>query len=653
MNAKEADIVGKNDYDLVPQHIANQRRKQDLEAIAANHPIILEDNLTYLSDGHEETLEIINTAIHDDNNKLIGVLGIARNITERKQTEKELRTLSHAIEQNPVAILITTPRGKVIHANRAFERITGYSVNDVLGRTPLFLKSDSSNKSLKKKMWSTILAGNVWEGNLHYSKKDGSGFWAHIHITPVIDTEKQVSHYLIMGEDITTEKEQEEKILYQAHYDNLTTLPNRFLAQDRLSQSIKEAQRKGTKTAILFLDLDDFKKINDSLGHDIGDKLLRRAAERLTQTVRNEDTVARLGGDEFIIILGDISNSDDIKPIAINLLDQFRKPFHIDGRELVLTTSIGIVIFPDDGDTPDILLRNADIAMYKSKQEGRNTYSFFSDSMNQGISRRLEVEEQLRDALGKSEFTVFYQPLFDIQTKKIIGTEALLRWNNDTLGTITPDEFIPIAEQTGLIHDIGEYVLHEVVSKVMRWRKTYTDNFKVAINVSPRQFRDDSFTRLISSVIQDGTLNPAALELEITEGVLLSGHINIDKKLKSLHDMGVGIAMDDFGTGYSSLSYLRSYPFSVLKIDRSFIADITDDRADFELVNAIISMAHGLGLKVVAEGVETAEQMDLLTSLDCDFVQGYLLGRPSSPDVIENILIEHYSQPFSPNIRNA
>jgi diguanylate cyclase (GGDEF)-like protein/PAS domain S-box-containing protein len=433
-------------------------------------------------------------------------------------------------------------------------------------------------------------------------------------------------------QDITDRRQQEEHILHQAHFDSLTELPNRFLALDRLSQLINEARRNSDRVAVLFLDLDDFKKINDTLGHDTGDKLLKEAASRLHSVLRSGDTVGRLGGDEFIILLGGLADVADTRPVAEALLNEFTQAFRIDSRELVLTASIGIAIYPEDGDNLSELLRNADSAMYHSKEQGRNTYSYFTEEMNQGVSQRLLLEEQMHGALSRGEFRLCYQPKVELASGRIVGAEALLRWSNPVLGEVSPLEFIPIAEQTGLIVPIGKFVLDQALEKVVSWRSSFGDGFTMAINLSPRQFRDPNLVPYITDNIRKSGIAPASLELEITEGVLMSGYTYIDDALAALNELGVNIAMDDFGTGYSSLSYLRSYPFDVLKIDREFVSDITDDPADRELVNAAIAMAHGLGLKVVAEGVETEDQRKHLASQGCEYAQGYLFSKPLSAD---------------------
>jgi len=428
--------------------------------------------------------------------------------------------------------------------------------------------------------------------------------------------------------DVTDKKNAEKIILHQAHFDLLTDLPNRFLSLDRLSQLINDARRNNKLVAVLFLDLDDFKKINDSLGHEAGDKLLVDTSKRLSRAVRNRDTVGRLGGDEFIILLEGITKVRDISPIAEKLISQFRKAFSIDGHELIMTSSVGIAVFPENGENASLLLQNADSAMYHAKEKGRNTYSYFTDAMNLEVSRRFALEEQMHEALERGEFDVFYQPQVDVTSGHILGAEALLRWHNPTLGNITPDEFIPIAEQTGAIIPLGKFVLEEALKNTVHWQQNSFPAFRIAVNLSPRQFRDPELVTQVKKSVARFNIPLESLELEITEGVLMSGHNYIDEALTALSHLGISIAMDDFGTGYSSLSYLRNYPFNVLKIDRSFVNDITNNSSDRELINAAIAMAHGLNLKVVAEGVERKEQLAILKTMGCDFAQGYLFGKP-------------------------
>jgi diguanylate cyclase (GGDEF)-like protein len=443
-------------------------------------------------------------------------------------------------------------------------------------------------------------------------------------------------------------QEAEEKIIYQAHFDNLTGLPNRFLILDRLNHSISEANRDESGIAVCFLDLDGFKKVNDTLGHDAGDKLLLQAAERISGAVRSVDSVGRLGGDEFIVLLKGLSQSDDAMSSAEAILRAFAIPFQINERELTVTTSIGIAIYPENGDHASDLLRSADAAMYHAKAKGKNTYAYFSNEMNAKLSRQLSLEEKLRGALERNEFQLLYQPKIDVATNQMVGAEALLRWYNDELGNVSPEEFIPVLEQTTMIVDVGRYVLEQAIKKAKQWRQEYVTDFVMAINISPRQIRLCDLPDLVASLLAEHHTSADAIELEITEGVLMETHLSIKKVFSQLSDMGVKLAMDDFGKGYSSLSYLRNFPFDVVKIDRSFVNDISDDPQDRELIAAAIAMAHGLSLKVVAEGVETQPQLTFLQQNNCDFAQGYLFSKPITATEMTALLRKQSEQASSP-----
>jgi len=473
--------------------------------------------------------------------------------------------------------------------------------------------------------------------------KDGRIKYVKEHGETYFDGNNSATESVGVVHDITEIKLAEEVIQHQAHFDSLTNLPNRFLALDRLAQLISEAKRHEKMVAVLFIDLDDFKKVNDTLGHETGDKVLIEAGKRLCEVVRKKDTVGRLGGDEFLILLGGLSKSSDALPVVEHLIEKLRNAFVIDGRELIVTASVGIATYPDDANNADTLLRYSDSAMYHAKDIGRNTHSFYTQAMDRQVSRRLAIEEQMHGALERNEFFIHYQPKFNIATNKIIGAEALLRWHNKELGDISPGEFISIAEQTGLILPIGKFVLSEALRKTKYWQTNYIQNFEIAVNLSPRQFRDSKLTDYIKNILEQHEVSCQYLELEITEGVLMSNYSYVEEYLRTLSELGIGLAMDDFGTGYSSLSYLRTYPFTVLKIDQSFIQDIADKQADRELVNAAIAMAHALNLKVVAEGVETVDQLTQLKKTNCDYVQGYLFSKPLPPEELEILLSKNIS----------
>jgi|GEM_PF-923184 len=591
------------------------------------------------ADGLETHVLANASPIYDEDGSHIAAIFTTPDITEHKRTEETIRTLSQAMEQSPVSVVITDLDGHIEYVNRGFERSSGYNAEEMQGQHTRILGSGNTQREVYQELWATISSGKPWKGEFQSRRKDGSLFWEYAHISPIFDGQGRTRHYLAVKEDVTLRKVQEEKILHQAHYDSLTGLPNRFLALDRLSQIIRSAQRENHQAAVLFLDLDDFKKVNDTLGHEVGDQVIEEAARRVKGAIREDDTVGRLGGDEFIVLLSHLHERADALRVADKILAAFRTVFCLDDREILLTASIGISIYPDDGDTAKILLRNADTAMYYSKSIGRNAFNFYTDAMNQDVSRRVELEEQLHTALENDEFYLLFQPIVNIHTQGIVGAEALLRWHNPKLGQVSPTEFIEIAERTGRIVAIGDYVLRQAIQQVRYWHDHKEQTFRIAVNVSPVQFKDGEFLGRVDAILKEYRVSGRFLEIEVTENVLLSEKINSVEILNGLRNLGISLSMDDFGTGYSSLSYLRHYHFDTLKIDRSFVRDISADPDDRELVVATISMARSLGLKVIAEGVETAEQLSILQAEKCDFAQGYYFSKPITAKALERFFI--------------
>ncbi|UUO24252.1 EAL domain-containing protein [Colwellia sp. M166] len=559
------------------------------------------------------------------NNKQMYCIDI--DLTDVRQAQAQALFKEHMLETIfeaiPDLFFLMEADGTILdyHANN--KNNLYISANEFIGKNMTEVLPEKIANQFKSHIRKTIQQETMTCFEYELSMPHGLGYF-----------EARISHLakykqvMVIVRDITEQHKSAELIRHQAYYDSLTLLPNRFLALDRLSQILIEAERNNEKAVVLFLDLDDFKKANDSLGHEIGDKLLIESAARLQQVLRKEDTVGRLGGDEFIILLRGLTEHHNALAIAENLLKAFREPFKIGGRELILTMSIGIAIYPKNGTCASDLLRNADTAMYQAKALGRNTYSFFTKEMNTSMQRRFKIEEQMHGALERNEFELHYQAQFDAKNENIIGAEALLRWYNPKLGHITPEEFIPIAEHTGLIVPIGQYVMRQALNFLTQWQNADQQQYTMAVNLSPRQFRDMGLLSFIENTLRESNISSKYLELEVTEGVLMSGQSYIHQALEQINELGIKLSMDDFGTGYSSLSYLRQYPFDVLKIDRSFINGITLNEADYNLVKATIAMSHSLGLTVVAEGVETKEQLLLLRDLDCDFIQGYYFSKP-------------------------
>ncbi|MES9825887.1 MAG: EAL domain-containing protein [Candidatus Thiodiazotropha endolucinida] len=619
--------VNRNLLENISLQVQNSQLIQDLGEEVKNRENVIK----------KRTLEL-----QDKNNALSNEIGVRR-LTETALRKSEER-FELAMRGANDGVYDWNLQSNDIYFSPRWKRMLGYEDHELPNEFSTWESLiDDKDRERSWEMLTDYINGRRDNFHIEFKMQHKDGHWVDILSRAFLVRDAQGNAIRTVGThvDISEKKRQEAHILRQAHYDGLTGLPNRFLAMDRLAQLLKEASRDVSKVAILFLDLDGFKRVNDTLGHETGDRLLVQAAERLLSVVREGDSVCRLGGDEFVVLLRNLVELTDARTVASSLISQFRHPFSLDERELVVTTSIGIAVYPSDGITPTELLRNADTAMYHSKEQGRNTFNFFTAEMNLNVSRMLEVEEQLHGAQERHEFSVVYQPVVELQSNRVVAAEALLRWNNPVLGTVSPDEFIPIAEQTGVILGIGRYVLQQAVENALRWREMLDHEFKIAINLSPRQFRDTTLVDYIKDLLECNGLKANALVLEVTEGVLMSGQQDIEHALSRLHNNGISLAMDDFGTGYSSLNYLRKYPFDVLKVDRSFVNDLTVDPADCELVNASILMAHGLGLEVVAEGVETEDQLSQLRDMQCEYAQGYLFSRPINVDAFTDLLKYH------------
>jgi diguanylate cyclase (GGDEF)-like protein len=497
-------------------------------------------------------------------------------------------------------------------------------------------------------MWQALQEGDFWEGEVWDRRKTGEIYPKWMTINVVRDREDAGRmHYVAIFSDITERKQAEEHIHHLAHHDPLTTLPNRMALEARLEQSIAEANRNQRSVAVMFLDLDRFKTINDTLGHHVGDLLLIEVARRLRQTVRSSDTVARHGGDEFVVVLPALETPDVAATLAGNILKTLSEPYLIDGNTLHSTPSIGVSLYPQDGRDVDTVMKYADTAMYHAKDMGRNGFQFFSPEMNRAAMERLDIERQLRDALKLDQFALHYQPRLD-RNGRVTGVEALIRWNRPGHGLQPPGRFIPIAEESDLIILIGEWVLATAAAQLVAWQKAGIEMPSVAINLSARQLRLAGLPGQIAAVLQDSRLPAALLEFEVTETMAMENPERASRLLGELRDMGIALAIDDFGTGYSSLAYLKRLPFDHLKIDRSFVAGIAHDPNDVAIVRGTIALAHSLGLAVVAEGVETAEQLALLKSADCDEFQGFHFSRPLPADELEVFLGKHSQTPTPP-----
>jgi diguanylate cyclase (GGDEF)-like protein/PAS domain S-box-containing protein len=532
-------------------------------------------------------------------------------------------------DNSPDAIMITDLNNRIVSVNEAFVLITGYAPGEVTGEDPRMLSSGVHDKAFYQQMWESLQRRGHWAGEIIDRRKSGDIYPKWMTINAVTDPHSgKLTHYVSMFSDITERKNSEERIHYLAHHDTLTALPNRFSLETRLEQACLEARRRNGKLAVLFIDLDRFKVINDTLGHQIGDRLLIEVAKRLTTAVRESDTVARLGGDEFVIVLPDVNTPNDAAGVAAKIIEALAKPVIVGEQQLHTSPSIGISIYPIDGADADTIMRNADTAMYHAKALGRNNFQFYSAEMNRAASERLDIESRLRHALSRKEFELHYQPQLSADGTKVVGVEALLRWNPADGRGVPPTRFIPIAEETGMILEIGEWVLRTACQQLKTWLDAGVPPLRLAVNVSARQLRKQNFPDIVASALSESGLPAHLLELEITESAVMEEPEEARLILERLKKMGATLAIDDFGTGYSSLAYLKLFPIDSLKIDRSFVTDIGRHADDAAIAISTIALAHSLGINVIAEGVETDAQHDLLREHRCNEFQGYLFSRP-------------------------
>jgi diguanylate cyclase (GGDEF)-like protein/PAS domain S-box-containing protein len=552
--------------------------------------------------------------------------------SKRRRAESEARRLASAIQHGADAMMVTSLDGTIEYVNPAFERVTGWSREEITGKQPSVLNSGTHPKELFAEMWTTLKRGEVFRCTLINKRRDGSTFHEEKTITPLRDGKGVITHYIASGKDVSDRVKAQEKLEYLAHHDVLTGLPNRALLADRIEQALSRARRDNSAMAVMFLDLDGFKAINDTAGHQVGDRLLAEIANRLRAAVRENDTVARLGGDEFAIILEGTKSMSSVGGIARKLLYSLAAPVHVDGADLYVTTSIGVSRFPRDGEDVHTLLRKADSAMYRAKEAGKNTFRFYSQLEGDEDAQRLELEQQLRRAIERREFALFFQPQMSIDTGTVVGCEALIRWNHPTQGLVMPGVFVPVLEESGLIVEAGDWVLREACRQARSWRLAGLPSLRIAVNVSARQFSKRDLVGDVARILDETGTEPHRLHIEITEGTIAAKFERSVEIMKKLNALGVKIAVDDFGVGYSSLNYLKRLPIHSLKIDRSFIHEVTTDQNDAAIARTIIALAHNLGLDVIAEGVETLEQMFFLSRQGCNEVQGYLVGQPMPPD---------------------
>jgi diguanylate cyclase (GGDEF)-like protein/PAS domain S-box-containing protein len=558
---------------------------------------------------------------------------------ERKRAEDELQLASMVYNNSSEAMMITDEKNRIIAINPAFTDITGYTPEEVSGRNPGLLKSGKHDEDFYRNLWREVQSRGTWHGQIWNRRKSGEIYPEWLTINTIYNPDGSVHRHVALFSDITDKVRTDKLIWRQANFDLLTDLPNRRMLHDRLEQEIKKAHRAKSRLALLFIDLDRFKEVNDTLGHQLGDRLLIEAAHRIVSCVRESDTVARLGGDEFTIVLSELPDGSHVEKIAQLILEKLAAPFLLGTEQAYVSASIGITFYPDDALDVEQLLRNADQAMYLAKNAGRNRLGYFTSALQERAQLRLRMLNDLRGALAANQFALYFQPVIDLATGKIIKAEALLRWNHPVRGMVSPMDFIPLAEESGLIIEIGAWVFMEAARWISRWVAHVPDNFQISVNESPVQFQNDdnSMDKWLTHLSELG-LSGKHFVIEITEGLLLNADASITNKLLKFRDAGIEVAIDDFGTGYSSLSYLKKLDIDYLKIDKSFVQDIASDASDLALSEAIVMMAHKLGLKVIAEGVETQAQRDRLIAAGCDYAQGYLFSKPIPPEEFELLL---------------
>jgi diguanylate cyclase (GGDEF)-like protein/PAS domain S-box-containing protein len=621
------EVLGKNPSILAAPEQKEEAHSQMWSQLKEGQPWYGEFfNLRKNGEKYWESASI--SPIVEEDGEITHFVAVKEDITSHKEILTQLKLTAGVFDTASEAIMICKSDKTIERVNASFSDITGFSQDDVIGKKPSVLKSGRHDETFYQDMERKLDVEKKWQGEIWNRRKNGEIYPQWLSIKAITDDQGETVRFVCLFTDITHRKRNEERILYQASYDALTGLPNRTLFMDRLRTAIVRAERSHTQFALLFIDLDRFKHVNDTLGHAYGDMLLQEASKRLQALVRKTDTVARLGGDEFTVILTDLQDYKFVESVAESLLENLSAPYHLDNNMGFVSASIGITIFPNDGKNLEDLLKNADTAMYQAKENGRSLSQFFTSQMNEEALERRMLETALHQALEREEFALHYQPIIDAQSGILTSCEVLLRWHHPEHGNVYPDKFIPLAEDTGLILPIGEWVLERACFEAMNWARKNKTPPNVAVNMSSRQFQRENVTSLVQRTLEKTKLPPERLTLEITESLLIVDDDSIITQLNEIREMGVGLSIDDFGTGYSSLSYLRRFPVTTLKIDRSFILDLTSDEEAAAVVYAILSMAQSLKLKVVAEGVETQEQLERLRDAGCEYIQGYYYSPP-------------------------
>jgi len=646
VNQRVTDFCGRTFDELIREGWKNLVHPDDLpnclvrwaQSLRTGNPYEIDFRLIHHSGEYRWCLAKA-VALRDADGAIIKWYGTNTDITERKQYEDAMQLSSLVYQTSSEAMMVTDAEGIILTINPAFSALTGYGPEEVIGKTPRILNSGRQDQPFYHDLWQEISTTGHWQGEIWDRRKNGEVYAEWLTINTSFNEDGSVHRHIALFSDITEKKRSEEMIWKQANFDSLTNLPNRQMFHDRLKQEIGKAHRSRLKLALMFIDLDRFKEVNDTLGHDKGDILLKDAALRLNRCVREGDTVARLGGDEFTVILGELTEAEGVDRVAQDILAKLSQPFKLGSDTAYVSASIGITLYPDDAEDLETLVRSADQAMYAAKSLGRNRYSYFTAAMQEAAQARMRLANDLRAALADNQFEVFYQPIVELSTGQIHKAEALIRWHHPIIGLINPNDFIPIAEDTGIIIEIGNWMFREAVSQAFHWRSVKHPHFQISVNKSPAQFQRERCPHAIwFKHLSEVGLPAQAVVVEITEGLLLDASDSVSAQLLDFRDAGMQVAIDDFGTGHSSLSYLRKFDIDYLKIDRSFVSNLEPTSDDMALCEAIIVMAHKLGIKVIAEGVETEEQGRLLAAAGCDYGQGYYYSRPVPAAKFEELL---------------
>ncbi len=627
IGAAESDIIGKSDFDLVAADLAKSFQQHDQEVLTAEEARINEHWVTY-PNGKRVCLETLKAPFRNMQGTILGMIGVSRDISERREAELKLQLAANVFTHAREGIMITAADGSILEINDTFTHITGYNREEILGQNPKFLHSGRQESGFYAEMWKSVLEKGYWCGEIWNRRKNGQVYAEILTISAVLDATGKTLNYVGLFSDITPMKEHQQQLEQIAHFDPITSLPNRVLLADRLKHAMSRSQRHNQLLAVVYLDLDGFKAVNDTHGHDIGDELLVVIAQRMKESLRDSDTLARIGGDEFVAVLADFENVTDCEPILARLLTAAANPVLFSHLVLQVSASIGVTFYPKDGADADQLMRHADQAMYIAKQAGKNRYHIFDVDQDMAIQSQHERLEFLQQALDQRQFVLHYHPKVNLKSGEVIGVEALIRWQHPERGLLPPADFLPILQNHPLAIRIGQWVIDTVLTQIGDWRASGLD-MPVSVNIDAQQLQQHDFFHQLAAILgKHPDINPNYLELEILETSLLDDMMAGSTNIQACREIGIRFALDDFGTGYSSLTYLRRLPADTLKIDQSFIRDMLDDPDDLAIVSGVIGLAKVFSRQVIAEGVESIDHGLKLLSLDCELAQGFGIARP-------------------------